>query len=127
VALSGRSFSLTHVYTAAGSYPVTIRVTDDDATTETTHTVTVNEPAPALAAALPLIDQLVAGNKISRAIGVLLKAQVIAAQVLIGRGNEAGGEIVIRALLAQIDLLVRTRVVTATDVAPLRAALRAAL
>jgi hypothetical protein len=102
-------------------------VTDDDATTETTHTVTVNEPAPALAAALPLIDQLVAGSKISRAIGVLLKAQVIAAQVLIGRGNEAGGEIVIRALLAQIDLLVRTRVVTAADVAALRAALRAAL
>ena len=31
VPLSGRSFSLTHIYTAAGTYTVTIEIADDDA------------------------------------------------------------------------------------------------
>jgi hypothetical protein len=87
----------------------------------------VNEPAPGLAAALPLIDELVATGKISRQIGRLLKAQVIAAQVLWSRGNETGARFVIRALLFQLDLLVRYRVVSAADVAPLRALLVAEL
>ena len=46
---------------------------------------------------------------------------------MFGRGNEAGGRIVVRSLLTQLDLLVRLRVVTAADVAPLRAVLLAAL
>jgi DNA/RNA endonuclease G (NUC1) len=127
VPLSGRSFSLTHVYTAAGSYPVSISIADDDTATDTTHTVTVNEPAPGLAAALPLIDDLVARGKISRSIGVLLKAQIIAAQVLIGRGNESGARVVINSLLFQLDLLTRCGRVSASDLAPLRAILVAEL
>jgi DNA/RNA endonuclease G (NUC1) len=123
VALSGQSFTLTHIYTAAGSYPVTIRIADDDAFAETGHTVTVNSTSPGLAAALPLIDQLVATGKISRAIGILLKAQVITAQVLYGRGNAQGGDVIVRSVLFQIDLLVRFGMVTPTDVAPLRAVL----
>jgi hypothetical protein len=123
VTLGGRSFTLTHVYTAGGSYPVTIRVADDDGFGEDTHTVTVNEAAPGLSAALPLIDDLVARGKISRPIGILLKAQVIAAQVMIGRGNEAGGRIVIRSLLVQLDILVRYGGLSPADVAPLRAVL----
>ena len=123
VPLSGRSFSLTHVYTAAGAYPVTIRITDDDGSAEAVHTVTVTEAAPGLSAALPLIDDLVAAGKISRQIGILLKAQVIAAQVMEGRGNHAGAVIVVRSMLVQIDLLVRFRVLKAADVAALRAVL----
>jgi DNA/RNA endonuclease G (NUC1) len=127
VSLSARSFTLTHIYTTAGSYPVSISIADDDTATATGHNVTVNEPAPGLAAALPLIDELVATGKISRQIGRLLKAQVIAAQVLRSRGNETGARFVIRALLFQLDLLVRYRVVSAADVAPLRALLVAEL
>lgn len=123
VALTGRSFTLTHIYTAAGAYPVTIRIADDDAAAETTHTVTVNEPAPTLAQALTLIDQLVAQGKMPRAIGIALKAQVIAAQVLIGRGNLSGAQVILRATVVEIDLLVRLRVLKAADVAPLRALL----
>jgi DNA/RNA endonuclease G (NUC1) len=127
VPLAGRDFTLTHIYTAGGSYPVSISIADDDAAGETTHTVTVNQPAPGLAAALPLIDDLVAAGKISQPIGMLLKAQVIAAQMMIGRGNEAGGKIVIRSILAQLDLLCRFRMATRADLAPLRAVLTAAL
>jgi len=122
VPLSGRSFSLTHIYAVGGTYTVTIDIADDDTSTSATHTVTVENPAPdtGLAAALPLIDQLVASGKLPRAIGMLFKAEVIAAQVLIGRGNEAAARQVLTAEVAQIDLLVRLRVVKAADMAPLR-------
>jgi DNA/RNA endonuclease G (NUC1)/uncharacterized protein YjdB len=127
VPLTGQDFTLTHIYTAGGAYSVSISIADDDAVGETTHTVTVNQPAPGLAAALPLIDELVATGKISRPIGMLLKAQVVAAQIMFGRGNEAGGRIVIRSILVQLDLLVRFGMVTPADVAPLRAVLLANL
>ncbi|HEX6637624.1 MAG TPA: DNA/RNA non-specific endonuclease [Steroidobacteraceae bacterium] len=127
VALSGRSFTLTHVYTAAGSYAVTVRVADEAAAAETTHTVTVNATASELSAALPLIDRLVGTRKIPLVVGILLKAQVIAAQVVYGRGNDAGGDHIVRSVITQIDLLVRFRVVKAADVASLRAVLVAAL
>jgi hypothetical protein len=122
VPLAGRNFSLTHIYTAGGSYTVTIDIADDDARASAIHTVTVQVPAPAsgLASALPLIDQLIRTGKVPRAIGVLWKAEVIAAQVLIGRGNERAAVQVLKAEVAQIDGLARCRVVKATDVAPLR-------
>lgn len=52
----------------------------------------------------------------------LWKAEVIAAQVFIGRGNERAAVQVFKAEVAQIDALVRCRVVKAVDVAPLRKA-----
>jgi hypothetical protein len=123
VPLSGRNFSLTHIYTAAGTYTVSVGIADDDASATSTHTVSVAQPAPGLAAALPLIDQLIASGKMPRAVGVVLKAEIIAAQVLIGRGNTAAANQVLRSTVLQIDLLVRLRVVKAADVAPLRALL----
>jgi len=122
VPLSGRNFSLTHIYTAGGTYTVTIDIADDDTSASATHMVTVEDPAPDtdLASALPLINQLVATGKLPRSVGFVLKAEVIAAQVLIGRGNEAGAIQVLSAAVRQIDLLVRCRVVKAADVAPLR-------
>jgi DNA/RNA endonuclease G (NUC1) len=120
VPLSGRSFSLTHIYTAGGTYTVNIDIADDDGSATSTHTVTVIQSAPGLAAALPLIDRLVAMGKMPRAVGFVLKAEVIAAQVLIGRGNEPAAIRVLQTAVQQIDLLVRCRVVKAADVAPLR-------
>jgi hypothetical protein len=120
VSLSSRSFSLTHVYTAGGTYTVALAIADDDTSTPTSHTVAVTQPAPGLAAALPLIDQLVAAGKLSRAVGTVLKAEVIAAQVLIGRGNTPAAKVLLRATVAEIDLLVRLRAAKAADVAPLR-------
>jgi hypothetical protein len=123
VSLSGRSFSLTHIYAAAGPYVVSIAIADDDQSTVITATVTVTQPAPTLAAALPLIDQLIATGKLPRVVGFAMKAQIIAAQVLIGRGNPAAAREVLRAVVVQIDLLVRLRAVKAGDVAPLRSLL----
>ena len=123
VALAGRSFTLTHIYTAPGSYPVSVQIADDDGSASAAHTVTVEQPAPTLGQALTEIDRLVAGGKMPRAIGIALKAQVIAAQVLIGQGNRPAASLILRAAVAEIDLLVRLRVLKAADVATLRALL----
>jgi DNA/RNA endonuclease G (NUC1) len=125
--LTSRSYSALHTFTAAGLYQVTVTIADDDGATSGTHWVTVTKPVPALAAALPLIDQMVAAGRITPAAGAVLKAEVVAAQRLIGRGNNPAAAVVLRTLLTEIDLLVRLRVVAAADVAPLRAVVTAAL
>ena len=106
----------------AKNEPLRYFIADDDTSVSSTHTVTVDVPVPesGLAAALPIIDNLIATGKIPRGIGFLWKAEVIAAQVFIGRGNEEAAVRVLRAEVAQIDALARCRVVRAIDVAPLR-------
>ena len=121
--LTTRNFSLVHVYPAAGTFTVTVTIADDDTSSSTTHTVTVNAPAPALAAALSLVDQLVAGGRISQGLGIVLKSEIAAAQELINRGRPAAARTLLRAIVVEIDVLVRLRVLTATDAAPLRAIL----
>jgi hypothetical protein len=123
VALGGHSFSLTHIYTAGGTYTVTIAIADDDSVASGTHSVTVTTPAPTLASAFPLIDQLVAAGKMPRAVGTVLKAEILAAQLLIGRGNQPAASVLLRATVAEIDVLVRLKVVKAADVAGLRSLL----
>jgi DNA/RNA endonuclease G (NUC1) len=120
VPLAGHMFSLTHVYTAAGNYTVTVDIADDDAVTSTVHSVGVTNAAPGLGSALPLIDQQVTAGKIPRTVGLVLKAEIIAAQVLIGRGNTPAAAVLLRATVAEIDVLVRLRTVKAADVAALR-------
>ena len=71
-------------------------------------------PESGLAAALPLIDQLMATGKMPTRVGIVLKAEVIAAQVLIGRGQlNAAAVQLLRAAVGQIDVLVHCRVVKA--------------
>jgi hypothetical protein len=45
LALSGKTFSLSHVYSTAGTFTVTVRVSDDDVTSIRTATVVVASPA----------------------------------------------------------------------------------
>lgn len=124
VMLTGRAFSLVHVYAAAGTFPVTVTITDDDAQTSTVHTVTVTEPPPPpgpnLSQAYPLIDQLVASRKISRDFGNLMKGQVTDAQNYINQGKLASASSVLRIVVLELDLLVQFRQITAADAAPLR-------
>ena len=121
--LTARSFSLAHVYRAAGTFTVAVTIADDDGSVSSTHTVTVSTPAPALAQALALVDQLVASGKLSRGLGQLLKAELTAAQELLNRGRIPAARTLLRAIVVEIDLLVRLRVISAADAAPLRNAL----
>jgi DNA/RNA endonuclease G (NUC1) len=124
VTTSTRGFSLSHTYTTADLYTVTVTVADDDSSVSGMHRVTVAQPAPTgLSDAIRLIDKLVADRKITRGVGGVLKAEVDAAARLIARGNNRGARSVLACLVTELDLLVRLRVVKAVDVAPLRSLL----
>ena len=122
--LSGQNFSLVHVYNAAGTFAVTVTISDDDAETSTVHTVTVTQPPPPpgpdLSAAYGLIDQLVANRKISRDFGQFMKGQINQAQNYITQGRNGQAVSVLRIVVAEVDLLVQFRQMTAADGAPLR-------
>ena len=121
--LSGRSFSLVHVYNTAGIFPVTVTIADDDAEVSTLHTVTVTQPpAPGvdLSAANGLVDQLVANRKISRDFGRLMKAQVSDAQTYISQGKNPQAVAMLRFVVLELDMLVQFRQMTTADAAPLR-------
>ena len=59
LSLVGKTFSLSHVYAAAGTFTVTVRVSDDDVTTTATQTVVVTSPAEGVQSAMALVDRLV--------------------------------------------------------------------
>ena len=122
--LAGNEFSFLHSYASAGNYTVTVEVADDDEVTTRTLTVRVADPSPpGLAAAIPLIEQLVARHKIHPCVGGLLKAEVRTAQMLIARGKKPAAIAVLRGMVSELDFLVRFRMVSASDVAPLRTVL----
>jgi len=125
VSTASRSFSLSHTYTKADLYTVTVTVADDHASGSASNSVTVaqTQTAPQLGDAIKLIDKLVADRKISRGLGAVLKAEVDAARKLITRGNNRGATSVLRCMVSELDFLVRIRAVKGADVAPLRAVL----
>jgi len=128
--LTGRSFSLVHVYGAAGTFTVTVTIADDDAEVSTVHTVTVTQPpAPGvdLSAANALIDQLIANRKISRDFGRLMKAQISEAQNYISKGKNPRAVSMLRLVVFELDLLVQFRRMTAADAAPPRILLTQAI
>ena len=69
---------------------------------------------------MALIDQLIAQRKIHPCLGALLKAEVRSVQMLIARGKKPAAIALLRGMIAELDLLVRYRLVKAADVAPLR-------
>jgi PKD repeat protein len=125
--LNGHDFSLVHVYGSAGTFTVSVTIADDDASGSATGSVTVNSPASILAGAPALIDQLVQGGRITRSAGNLLKAEIAAAQDLFNGGKPAAATVLLRATVAELDLLVRLRVLTTADVSPLRSLLLQAI
>jgi tryptophan 2,3-dioxygenase len=69
------------------------------------------------------VDLLIASGKLSRGLGLVLRAEITAAQELINRGRIPAAKTLLRAIVVEVDLLVRLRVLSAADAAPLRAAL----
>jgi DNA/RNA endonuclease G (NUC1) len=88
LALSGNGFALSHTYAAAGTFTVTVRVTDDDgAEGVRTATVTVQSPSQAAAGLAGMVDALVAGGSLNRGNGNALNAKVRAATAALERGQ----------------------------------------
>ena len=67
LALTGKSFALSHGYASAGTYTVTVRVSDDDVTSARTATVTVLTPLQGVESAIALVTGFVADGALTAA------------------------------------------------------------
>jgi DNA/RNA endonuclease G (NUC1) len=114
LALDGGSFALAHRYTSAGTFTVTVRVSDDDGGEGVrTATVTVQSPAQATAA---LIDAVQSAN-LQRGEEVSLTAKLRAAQQSIARGNDGTAVNQLGAFINEVEAQQRTGRISGDDAA----------
>jgi hypothetical protein len=119
--LNGLTFALSHIYTRAGTFTVVVQISDDDAASLATQTVTVLSPAQATRNAIALVDALAAAGKIHANVANLLRLELqIAAQALDARAP-AVALVALTAVVVELDVLVQLRQLSAADAAPLRA------
>ena len=106
------------MYGIAGTYTVTVGISDDDATSTSTRTITVWTPVQgvqnASAIVVRLASQLSAGNVNS----LTVKLDAAKKQLEMGNTNAASGQL--GAVLNELDAMVRSGRLAETDAAPLR-------
>jgi subtilisin family serine protease len=116
LALSGKSFSLSHRYTAAGSHPVTVTVSDDDnGTGSRTATVTVLTPQSGIQALMGQVSRL----NLPAVSTTALQAPLQAAVAALDSGNRTAATQQMEAFVLQVDALVRSGRVSAAQGAAL--------
>jgi YVTN family beta-propeller protein len=120
LSLSGKTFTLFHVYPTPGAFTVTVHVSDDDAAGTRAGTVNVISSSQGIQNAIALVNQLVADHKLNRLGGTALKVQLAVARTMVDRGRERVAVIELRAVLAQLEILVRLQHISAVDSSPLR-------
>ena len=120
LALSGRTFSLSHVYATPGMFTVTVRVSDDDATPSRTAAVTVMTAAQAVGSAIALLDALVADGKIDAGNANSLRTKLESARAALERDNDTAASGKLRALLTELQAMVRSDRLTPEEVEALR-------
>jgi DNA/RNA endonuclease G (NUC1) len=119
--LSGQTFALSHTYTTAGVFTVTVRVSDDDVTASATQTVSVLSLAQATRNAIALVDQLAAAGKINQNVANLLRLELQIAAAAFDAGLPVVAVVVLQAVVIELDILVQIGRLSAADAAPLRA------
>ena len=124
LALAGKSFALAHTYAAAGTFTVTVQVSDGQASSTATQTVTVASQADAVRSAIGLVAQLAAAGKLSPVIASVLRLELELAVVELSSSKPVVVALAVAplgAVIGELDLLVRVRLLSAADAAPLRA------
>jgi len=100
---------------------VTVRVSDDDATSSRTQFVTVIAPAQALDQASAMVRDLARRSGLNSGNANSLSSKIDAAQEQLGNGNTNPAANQLQALLHELDAMIRSGRVTAADAAALRA------
>jgi DNA/RNA endonuclease G (NUC1)/chitodextrinase len=121
LALTGKTFSLSHVYTTPGAFSITIRVSDDDVTSLTTVWILVNAPAQGVRNTMALVDQLVASGKLSSGNGNSLDSKLDAALTQIDAGKNTPAANQLNAFLNELDAMVKAGRLASTDADAIRA------
>jgi endonuclease G len=114
LALEGGSFVLAHRYTSAGTFTVTVRVSDDDGGEGVrTAAVTVQSPAQATAALINAVQNA----HLQRGEEVSLTAKLRAAQQSIARGNDGAAVNQLGAFINEVEAQQRTGRISGDDAA----------
>jgi DNA/RNA endonuclease G (NUC1)/PKD repeat protein len=104
LALSGTGFTLGHVYAAAGSYTVTVTVTDDGGLVGTrTATVTVLTAQQGIAGLVAQVNGMVSGGAANS-----LGAKLRAASASLDRGNPASAKGQLGAFIGEVQAMVQS-------------------
>lgn len=120
LALSGQSFALSRQYDSPGTFTVTVRVADDDASSTGSATVTVLASTTVVQQLLAQINAWETAGMISPGHGVSLRAKLSAAERDLQSGNLKAAAGVVNAFVAQLDALVQSRQLDASAAAPVR-------
>jgi hypothetical protein len=121
--LNGKSFVLSHTYLVAGSFTVTVRVSDDDATSSRAQVVTVVAPTQALDQAADMVRDLAIKSGLNLGNTNSLDSKIDAAQKQLAKGNTNPAANQLQAALNELDAMIRSGRVTAADAATLRSML----
>ena len=118
--LNGKAFALSHIYLASGAFTVSVGVSDDDVTSSRSQLVTVIAPTQALTQASGTIADLVRTSGLNSGNANSLSSKIDAAQAQIANGNANAAANQLRALLNELDAMIRSGRVTTADAASLR-------
>ena len=119
--LSGKSFALSHTYMLAGTFTVTVRISDDDATSSRSQFVTVIAPSQGLSEAAGLVDELANAAGLNSGNANSLSSKIDAALKQLGNGNSVPAANQLRALLREIDAMILSGRVNARGAEALQA------
>ena len=120
LALTGKTFSLSHVYAMAGIFTVTVRVSDDDATSSRTQTVTVLTANQGVDNALALLEELVGAGKLKESHSYQLSVALKLAKVEFTDGQISLALLHLDRALKELDSLVKQGKAIAEDLLPLK-------
>ncbi len=120
LALTGKTFSLSHAYANAGTFTVTVRISDDDVTSTRTATVTVLTPAEAVANAIALVQSLLENEKLNAGNTNSLHSKLDGVKNALDDDNISAASGKLGALLNELEALIRSNRVTEADIDSLR-------
>ena len=108
LALAGKTFTLSHVYNAAGTFTVTVAISDGNDTSVTTTTVTVIAATDAIGQAAAAVDALAAAGALNAGQANSLKVKLTGAQKNIAEGHVGGALGKLQAAINELDAMMRS-------------------
>ena len=120
LALTGKTFALSHTYASAGTFTVTVKISDDDVSSTRTTSVRVITQAEGMANAIALVGDLVETGKLNDGNAKSLTSKLDGIRKALGNGNQNSASGKLGAVLNELEAMVKSGRLTEADAQPLR-------